>query len=84
MQDYRDEKGNTLSSLKIPNPLSISDFYSLVTRTCYHKLDKGTDSRLFSCPYVSKTHKALAAYSISMRVQAVSKMANELPHKNSF
>lgn len=32
MQDYRDEKGNTLSSLKIPNSLSISDFYSLVTR----------------------------------------------------
>lgn len=61
MQDYRDEKGNTLSSLKIPNSLSISDFYSLVTRTCYHKLDEGIDSRLFSCPYVSRTHKAPTA-----------------------
>lgn len=58
MEDYRDEKGNILSSLEVPNSLSISDFYSIVTKTCYHKLDKEIDSRLFSCPYVSRTHKA--------------------------
>lgn len=58
MQDYRDEKGNTLSSLKIPNSLSISDFYSLVTRMYYHKADKGINSRFFSCPYLSRKHKA--------------------------
>ena len=59
IQDYRDEKGNTLSPLKVPNPLSISDLYSIVTETCYHKLDEGIDSRLFSCPYVSRKCKAL-------------------------
>lgn len=52
------EMKRRISSLKIPNSLSISDFYSLVTRMCYHKLDKGIDSRLFSCPYVPSTHKA--------------------------
>lgn len=56
--DNRDGKGNTLSSLKIPNSLGISDSYNLVTRLCYHEVDKGIDSRLFSCPYVSRTHKA--------------------------
>lgn len=59
IQDYRDEKGNSLSSMEVPRPPSTSDFYSIVTGTGYHKLDKGTDPRLLSRPFLPRKYKAL-------------------------